>query len=79
MATDQPYIPSALLAQRVNEISTSRQAMDALFNLSEGEPLTANLIVKNGGTKLELAKTIVSLMKQMKDNVELMQSSVGEK
>ena len=79
MATVQPYIPSALLELRVNEISASRQAMDALFNLGEGEPLPANLIVKNGGTKLELTKTIVSLMKQMKNNVELMQSSVGEK
>lgn len=78
MATVQPYVPSAILGQLVNEISTSRKSMDALFNLGKGEPLTANLIEKKGGTKLELAKTIVLLMRQMKNNVELMQISVGE-
>ena len=53
--------------------------MDAIFNLGKGDTLTANLIGKKGRTELELAKRIVLLMKQIKNNVELMRISVGEK
>ena len=78
MATAQLNHPSTLLGQLVNDIAASRKTMEAVFNLGKGEALTANIIEKKGGTKNELAKIVVSLMLQMKSNLDLMHGSVAE-
>ena len=63
----------------LGEIEASEKTMNSVFELGKkGTPITADLIEKRGGTKQDLAKTIIGLMAQMQKNSSVMKKAISE-
>ena len=63
----------------LGEIEESEKTMNSVLDLwKKGTPITADLIEKRGGTKPELAKTIIGLIAQMQKNSSVMKKAISE-
>ena len=63
----------------LGEIEASEKTMKSIFDLGKtGTPITFDLIERKGGTKQELAKTIIGLVVQMQKNSSVMKKAISE-
>ena len=66
----------------LGEIEASEKTMNSIFDklgkTGTGKTITFDLIERKGGTKQELAKTIIGLMAQMQKNSSVMKKAITE-
>ena len=66
----------------LGEIEESEKTMNSIFDklgkTGTGKTITFDLIERKGGTKQELAKTIIGLMVQMQKNSSVMKKAISE-